>query len=78
MQHLQVVTLPVVEAIRVDCWHQVKVHTNHNFSSPCVGCVVLAQPFRESKQQLPAVACQAEDLSPNWANIYSHSNCVVP
>lgn len=69
VQHLQVVALPVVKAIRVDCWHQVKVHTIHNFSSPWIGCVVLAQPLRQSEQQLPAVACQAEVNQHTLANI---------
>ena len=63
MQHLQIVALLVLKAIRVDCWHQVKVHTIHNVCSSCIGCVVLAQPLCQSKQQLPAMECQAKEHS---------------
>lgn len=61
VQRLHIVALPEVEAIRVDCWHQVKVHTIHNLSSPGIGGVVLAQPLCQPKEQLPAAAYQGSE-----------------
>ena len=71
VQHLHIVALPEVKAVRVDCWHQVKVHTIHNVSSPWIGCVVLAQPLCQPKQQLPAALSEVE----TWCQAQSN-DCI--
>ena len=54
VKHSQVLPLLMLKPIRVDCGSQVQMHIIHDLSSPCINCAVLAQPFCQPQQQLPA------------------------